>query len=80
MASEQPHYPSPMSDLDQTASQQEFGHPYAFLGIPGIGATKLKSTTYTSCFAHAAELWPRTRTVLGKYAIGVPGGTPGQHF
>lgn len=35
---EQPHYPSPKSDLDQTASQQEFGHPYAFIGIPGIGA------------------------------------------
>jgi len=35
--SEQPHYESPKSDLQQTASQDEFGHPYVFIGIPGIG-------------------------------------------
>merc|ERR1719375_2264963 len=35
---EQPHLASPDSDLAQTASQQEFGHPYAFIGIPGLGA------------------------------------------
>lgn len=34
---EQPHYASPESDLQQDASQDEFGHPYAFIGIPGIG-------------------------------------------
>jgi len=34
---EQPHYHSPDSDLDQSASQQEFSHPYAFVGIPGLG-------------------------------------------
>jgi len=34
---EQPHYESPKSDLQQTASQDEFGHPYVFIGIPGIG-------------------------------------------
>jgi hypothetical protein len=34
---EQPHYESPKSDLQKTASQDEFGHPYAFVGIPGIG-------------------------------------------
>jgi hypothetical protein len=34
---EQPHYASTESDLQQTASQDEFGHPYAFVGIPGIG-------------------------------------------
>lgn len=34
---EQPHYESPKSDLQQTASQGEFGHPYVFIGIPGIG-------------------------------------------
>jgi len=34
---EQKHYESPASDLQQTASQEEFGHPYAFIGIPGIG-------------------------------------------
>lgn len=36
--SEQPHYESPKSDLQQTARQDEFGHPYVFVGIPGIGA------------------------------------------
>jgi hypothetical protein len=35
---EQPHYESPKSDLQKTASQAEFGHPYVFIGIPGIGA------------------------------------------
>jgi hypothetical protein len=35
---EQPHYESPKSDLQQSATQDEFGHPYAFIGIPGIGA------------------------------------------
>jgi len=35
---EQVHYRSNTSDLQQTASQQEFGHPYAFVGIPGIGS------------------------------------------
>mmetsp|Transcript_39847 Transcript_39847/g.70055 ORF Transcript_39847/g.70055 Transcript_39847/m.70055 type:complete len:741 (+) Transcript_39847:63-2285(+) len=35
---EQAHYSSPKSDLQQTASQAEFAHPYAFIGIPGIGA------------------------------------------
>jgi len=35
---EQPHYASTESDLQQVASQDEFGHPYAFIGIPGIGA------------------------------------------
>jgi len=34
---EQPHYESLKSDLQQTASQSEFGHPYVFIGIPGIG-------------------------------------------
>jgi len=34
---EQPHYSSPTSDLQEDASQQEFGHPYALVGIPGIG-------------------------------------------
>jgi len=34
---EQPHYESPKSDLQHTASQDQFGHPYAFIGIPGIG-------------------------------------------
>lgn len=34
---EQAHYQSPISDLQQSASQDEFGHPYAFIGIPGIG-------------------------------------------
>lgn len=34
---EQAHYSSPNSDLQQTASQDEFGHPYALVGIPGIG-------------------------------------------
>jgi hypothetical protein len=34
---EQSHYESPVSDLQQSASQDEFGHPYAFIGIPGIG-------------------------------------------
>eukprot|EP00929_Paragymnodinium_shiwhaense_P070176 TRINITY_DN35528_c0_g1_i1.p1 TRINITY_DN35528_c0_g1~~TRINITY_DN35528_c0_g1_i1.p1 ORF type:complete len:712 (-),score=75.35 TRINITY_DN35528_c0_g1_i1:148-2283(-) len=34
---EQSHYESPISDLQQVASQDEFGHPYAFIGIPGIG-------------------------------------------
>lgn len=36
--SEQPHYESPKSDLQQTAAQDEFGHPYIFVGIPGIGS------------------------------------------
>eukprot|EP00440_Ansanella_granifera_P068102 gb/GFBE01073879.1/.p1 GENE.gb/GFBE01073879.1/~~gb/GFBE01073879.1/.p1 ORF type:complete len:594 (+),score=63.05 gb/GFBE01073879.1/:1-1782(+) len=35
---EQVHYHSNTSDLQQTSSQQEFGHPYAFVGIPGIGS------------------------------------------
>lgn len=35
---EQPHYASPVSDLQADASQREFGHPYAFIGIPGIGS------------------------------------------
>lgn len=35
---EQAHYSSPKSDLQETASQAEFAHPYAFIGIPGIGA------------------------------------------
>lgn len=34
---EQVHYRSNSSDLQQTASQEQFGHPYAFIGIPGIG-------------------------------------------
>jgi len=34
---EQGHYESTISDIQQTASQDEFGHPYAFIGIPGIG-------------------------------------------
>jgi hypothetical protein len=34
---EQPHYASNVSDLQQTASQAEFGHPYAFIGVPGTG-------------------------------------------
>jgi hypothetical protein len=34
---EQQHYPSVWADLEQSASQQEFGHPYALVGIPGIG-------------------------------------------
>ncbi|CAE8741854.1 unnamed protein product [Polarella glacialis] len=35
---ERMHYSSNSSDLQQTATQQEFGHPYAFMGIPGIGS------------------------------------------
>lgn len=35
---EQKHYESNESDLQGGASQAEFGHPYAFIGIPGIGA------------------------------------------
>jgi len=35
---EQLHYSSNASDLQQTASQQEFGHPFSFIGIPGIGS------------------------------------------
>lgn len=35
---EQPHYESPKSDLQQTAKQDEFGHPYLLIGIPGIGS------------------------------------------
>merc|ERR1719321_230709 len=34
---EEQHYPSDYADLEQSASQQEFGHPYALVGIPGIG-------------------------------------------
>jgi len=34
---EQPHYSSPTADLQEDASQLEFGHPYALVGIPGIG-------------------------------------------
>ncbi len=34
---EEEHFRSINSDLDQTASQEQFGHPYAFVGIPGIG-------------------------------------------
>ena len=34
---EKEHFASPLSDLDRTASQTEFGHPYAFVGIPGTG-------------------------------------------
>eukprot|EP00428_Durinskia_dybowskii_P040174 CAMPEP_0170275646 /NCGR_PEP_ID=MMETSP0116_2-20130129/37805_1 /TAXON_ID=400756 /ORGANISM="Durinskia baltica, Strain CSIRO CS-38" /LENGTH=599 /DNA_ID=CAMNT_0010526913 /DNA_START=45 /DNA_END=1844 /DNA_ORIENTATION=+ len=32
------HYVSNASDLQQDASQDEFGHPFALIGIPGIGA------------------------------------------
>ncbi|CAK0863622.1 unnamed protein product [Prorocentrum cordatum] len=35
---EHQHYASNKSDLDQSASDSEFGHPYAFIGIPGIGS------------------------------------------
>jgi hypothetical protein len=35
---EHKHYASNKSDLDQSASDSEFGHPYAFIGIPGIGS------------------------------------------
>jgi len=34
---EQGHYESFVSDVQQAAGQDEFGHPYAFIGIPGIG-------------------------------------------
>lgn len=34
---EQEHFASNFSDLQQTASQDEFGHPYAFVGVPGLG-------------------------------------------
>lgn len=34
---ETPKYESSMSDLQRTASQSEFGHPYAFIGVPGLG-------------------------------------------
>jgi len=32
-----PQFPSAYADLSSTASQIEFGHPYAFVGVPGIG-------------------------------------------
>ncbi|KAF4719500.1 hypothetical protein FOZ62_025224, partial [Perkinsus olseni] len=31
------HQPSPVADFAETASQLSFGHPYAFIGVPGIG-------------------------------------------
>ncbi|KAF4724904.1 hypothetical protein FOZ63_033727, partial [Perkinsus olseni] len=31
------HQPSPVADFEETASQLSFGHPYAFIGVPGIG-------------------------------------------
>ncbi|KAF4666001.1 Bardet-Biedl syndrome 2 protein [Perkinsus chesapeaki] len=31
------HQPSPVADFEESASQINFGHPYAFVGIPGIG-------------------------------------------
>lgn len=54
---EQPHYASNMSDLQQVASQDEFGHPYAFIGIPGIGtAMGWESLMYNSGHYMAATL------------------------
>lgn len=34
---ESPHYESSMSDMQRSSSQDEFGHPFAFIGIPGLG-------------------------------------------
>lgn len=36
-ADHQPHEPPPVADFEETASDLNFGHPYAFIGVPGIG-------------------------------------------
>lgn len=54
---EQAHYPSPVSDIQQASSQDEFGHPYAFIGIPGIGmAMGWESLMYNSGYYIAANV------------------------
>lgn len=52
---EQKHYFSDKSDLQQTASAEEFGHPYAFIGIPGTGA----GTGWESLMHNTGQYLPR---------------------
>lgn len=63
---EQIHYSSNASDLQQTASQQEFGHPFAFVGIPGIGAGHgYESIMYNTGHYLAKNVKPQEAVVRG---------------
>eukprot|EP00933_Yihiella_yeosuensis_P047233 TRINITY_DN4297_c2_g1_i1.p1 TRINITY_DN4297_c2_g1~~TRINITY_DN4297_c2_g1_i1.p1 ORF type:complete len:573 (+),score=69.42 TRINITY_DN4297_c2_g1_i1:138-1856(+) len=63
---EQDHYRSNSSDLQQTASQLEFGHPYALIGIPGIGSGMgWESLMYNTGHYLAKDLKLQKATIQG---------------
>ncbi|CAJ1367775.1 unnamed protein product [Effrenium voratum] len=63
---EQIHYRSNTSDLQQSASQEQFGHPYAFIGIPGIGtAMGWESLMYNTGHYLARSVKPQQAIIRG---------------